>query len=1324
MERTARFGWLTLATTLATAASLFAAGCPAVTQGPAGRSRAAEADRERFRRVAGAAPAAPDREALLAEALEGTVDETSDDLAARMSRRRLPIPTPPRGATSRFNFDGGRRGFVTALPNAEVLTSPAYGEGKIFLGGGFASHHFFAFDAFTGELDWAMAAPDGGPTAAIVHRRDVIFNTESCTLFVADVDTGELRWKRWLGDPLMSQPAIAGDLVLSAYPSGGAHRFGAFRLTDGEPAWDVPIPADVIQAPHVRGEDVFFATMDGTVFRLRARDGRVAWSKQVGASSAVWVTDDRLLVSTRADEGERSFEVPVVLGARDGRELHRGARVAAPYFAGQSRDRQLGAGQAGAWGGVPSGAHLGLANVAAGWAFQGSSPAVADGRAYEAIGSRIRARDVRTGREVWSRDYGEAAGAQAISPPAVVGAQVIFGTVDGHLYFADIDTGMIVRAYEIGDPIVFQPIVAQGWVYVATGRGNLVGLELGDPSFDGWHMWGGNAQHAGLVETAGRVDPHLLASLERPSQGTLRVARFEETESDADSEGDSDSESAGKTSSSAATPANDREAELPLVRTRVRASVSGFVAEVTVTQRFENPHDRPIEAIYLFPLPDDAAVDDMEMVVGSRVIRGRIRRRAQARQEYEEARSEGRRASLLEQQRPNLFAQRVANVQPHEAIEVRIRYVQQLPYENGAYEMVYPLVSPARYVPGAPTAPSSRPAMRASGEVDLEVVLDAGLPLGDVASPSHPIEVERRGAEAAVVTVGGRGSIPNQDFVLRYAVAGDVPRATVLTERTGDAGHLGLVVMPPAAPDDAAIAPRQIVFAVDASSSMRGRPMEHARAAIRRVLGQLRPGDTFQILAFADEIERVLPAPAAPDPATVREALARLDAVRAVGSTEMVPAVRAALEESAANAGDRLPIVVLVTDGFIGNEGGVLRAIAEGIGRSRLHALGVGTAVNRFLLTRAAELGRGRATVIAPSEDPVEVSARFAASIDRPVFTDVEIDWGGLDVRDVHPRRMPDLFAGQPITLHARFAEAGRATVKVRGTMGGVRYERTVDVELPGADTPADRRSHATLWARAAVRDRMNQLYLREEPAIVEEVTELGLRYRMMTPYTSFVAVEETLPDARTANAQAEARPTVTPGRALPGDPEIRVPAPRDARAVTIVLPFGETLAAAYEPDLAMWTARFLIPADASEGSYPIDVLITHADGRQERMRVWYTVDSSAPAMDLEVVGDAVPGATVRIRATQRVTEADLRQVGTRIEELTPARAQLLADARRVEARLPDGSVLPLELAAPGVFEGDVTVPIDAAGLLELDVVVVDLAANVRTQALRIEVSR
>ncbi|RLB45322.1 MAG: hypothetical protein DRJ42_30170, partial [Deltaproteobacteria bacterium] len=1275
-------------------------GCPSqVGSAPEGRETTAEREVDRFAVVTGndeSRPAAPSPADLLEQALAGIAlgtdgsSDSSGSLGSRMQVREIRIPSPPRGATSRFNFDGGKRGWITALPSSQLLTTPAFFDGKVYLGGGFASHRFFAFDAYDGELAWTVSAPDGGPTAAIVYKHRVIFNTESCTIFVADVETGELLWKRWLGDPLMSQAAAADDLVMSAYPKNGGHEFGAFRIEDGEPVWTISIPADIIQAPQVSGNDVFFTTMDGTAHRVRVRDGHVLWARDVGASSAVWVDGDHVLLSVRVDRGGQPHEQPVVLDANSGRVSRRGEIARAPYLGGESRDRQFSQTQMGAWGSVPHGDHLGLNNIAAGWAFQGSSPAVADGRAYFAVAGEIRARDIATAEEVWTRSYGAADGAQSISPPAVVGSQIFFGTLEGHVYAADIDTGMIQWAYDVGEPVVFQPIVAQGWIYLATGEGNLIGLEIGDHLVDGWHMWGGNAQHAGLVEDAGDIDPHLLASLDRPGRGTMRVGRFEETEETATDatpapvtatpEEHEEDEEAGD---EAALPVDT---DLPLVATRVEATVSGMVARVNVTQSFTNPHDRPIEAIYLFPLPADSAVDDMEMVIGDRIVRGQIKRRAQARQVYEEARSEGRRAALLEQQRPNLFAQRVANIGPGETIEVRLSYVQALPFEDGAYELVYPMVAPPRHDPSNPgsvIAPGGE--VRQPSSVSLSLTIDAGLPLGRIESPTHDIAIERGGRQLATVRLEAARESQAQDFVLRYDVSGETPRATVMAHRAAGSeedGHFSLVIQPPAAPAEETIAPREMVFVVDTSSSMAGRPLEHARAVMDHALGTVRAGDTFQVLAFSDRVVSLAPEPLAWSEDNLRRAKTFVEGIRATGSTNMVPAIEAALEGplGRGHEDERLKLVVLLTDGFIGDEADVLRSIAENLGDARLYTFGIGSNTNRFLLERACEVGRGRTIVATLSEDPTEVATRFARLVDKPVFTDVEIDWGGLAVSDVYPRRLPDLFAGKPLVVHGRFEGGGSADVKIRGTVNGQRFERVIAVTFPEESADDRHAAHGTLWARAAVHERMNRIFLRDDPELIEEVTDLGLRYRMVTQYTSFVAVEERREEpeeGEEGEPEAQVRATVSPARALPGDPEIRIPAPRDARAVTIILPFGESMPAAFESDLGLWTARFLIPADAEDGSYPIEVLITHADGRQERMRVWYTVDASGAQLAVEVEGEVTPGNTVTLRARQVITERDLVQAGMRGDAvITEARAQFLSDARDVQLRTPAGEVI------------------------------------------------
>jgi Ca-activated chloride channel family protein len=395
-------------------------------------------------------------------------------------------------------------------------------------------------------------------------------------------------------------------------------------------------------------------------------------------------------------------------------------------------------------------------------------------------------------------------------------------------------------------------------------------------------------------------------------------------------------------------------------------------------------------------------------------------------------------------------------------------------------------------------------------------------------------------------------------------------------------------------------------------------------------------------------------------------------------------------------------LVVLVSDGFIGNEADVLGEIARGLGGARLFALGIGSATNRFLLERAAEIGRGRAIVVTPSEDPATAAARFASYVDRPVLTDVAIDWGGLDVSEVYPRHAPDVFAGRPLVMTGRYAKGGKANVVVRGTYGGKRYERTVSVDLPRAVGDANEEQRS-LWARAAVHDRMTAMTLREDPKLVDEVTHLGLAFRLVTPWTSFVAVDG---PATPQTAQA----MISPARALPGDPEIRIAAPADARAVTVDLPFGESIAAQWDDAAGVWVARFLIPKDDAEGMHSVRVTVVRADGTRDARTIGYFVDSAAPHLRIEVLGVARPGSEVTLRATQVTGDSQRLALSAAV------------DTRRVEARLPGGAILPFAQRARGVWEARWRLPEDARGTLTLHAFAVDLAANVADEPFTVEV--
>jgi Ca-activated chloride channel family protein len=594
---------------------------------------------------------------------------------------------------------------------------------------------------------------------------------------------------------------------------------------------------------------------------------------------------------------------------------------------------------------------------------------------------------------------------------------------------------------------------------------------------------------------------------------------------------------AAHTEGSLVTRQGGKVVDVPLEHTEVAIRVDGPVAEATVTQRFKNPYGAKIEAVYLFPLPTGAAVGGLTISSGGRTIRGTIQERAKATQLYVAARERRLVAALLTQERPNLFTQSVANLEPAAIVEVTLTYVQRLAYEDGGYELVFPMVAGPRYVPAAAGAAAQAgavqpavlpPGVRGAHDIGLRVELDAGVPIEaikGIESPSHRIAIERpAGAPAlAVVKLRPADTIPNQDFVLRYRAAGAAPRFGVLTHRAGGIGSFMLLAQPPAAPAEAQIAPREIIFALDTSSSMRGLPLAKAKDVIRRILRGLRADDTFQLVRFDDRASPLAPAPIASKPRNVELVLDWLAALEAGGGTEMVPGIDAALAVPHDPA--RLRIVVFLTDGYVGDEDEILRQVGQRLNRAgpeepraedrarfpsrdaRLFAFGVGTAVNRYLLEELAAIGRGAAQFVRPDEDSAAAVDAFERRIAAPVLTDLRVDWGGLAVTDVSSRAIPDLFAGQPLVLAGHYTAPGAGVITVRGKQAGRDVSFRVPVTLPVLD--AGRPAVAAVWARQRIAELSRQLVRAADPALEREVLSLALAHRLLTPYTAFVAVDE-----------------------------------------------------------------------------------------------------------------------------------------------------------------------------------------------------------------------
>jgi Ca-activated chloride channel family protein len=567
----------------------------------------------------------------------------------------------------------------------------------------------------------------------------------------------------------------------------------------------------------------------------------------------------------------------------------------------------------------------------------------------------------------------------------------------------------------------------------------------------------------------------------------------------------------------------------PLRHTDVHADIAGIVADVEVVQTFANPYDRPIEAVYVFPLPNHAAVDAMEIHLEDRVIRGVIAKRDEARAAYQAARREGRTAALLDQERPNIFTQAVANILPGDSIEVRIRYFETLPDRAGAQEFVFPMVVGPRFIPGVPvrrgdgggdpdttevpdasriTPPVLGPDERSGHDISVEVRLDAGVRAAHVQSPSHRITVENEDRGVVRVRLAADDTIPNRDFVLRYALDGGAPNVIVLPHRPADGtgpGYFLALLRPEADPPPSAITPKEMIFVVDCSGSMHGEPIAKVREALTWALNHLNPLDNFQIIRFSDAARSFAPAPVPATPMYIEKALDYVAGLTDSGGTIMLEGVKAAL--AGPEDPQRLRIVAFMTDGYIGNEDAILAYLHDHLRGARLHSFGVGSAVNRYLLDSMAEIGRGSVTYIL-LRDPTEEAIRgFYDRISRPYLTDLSIDWGRLRVADLHPAEIPDLFLGQPIRLSGRYEEPGSATVTVRGRLGGRPWERRFRVDLPERHPEGE--AIASLWAREHLDDLSRRMLMGSDPALVEEATATALEHHLVSAYTSFVAIDD-----------------------------------------------------------------------------------------------------------------------------------------------------------------------------------------------------------------------
>ncbi|HEY3324858.1 MAG TPA: VIT domain-containing protein [Planctomycetota bacterium] len=580
--------------------------------------------------------------------------------------------------------------------------------------------------------------------------------------------------------------------------------------------------------------------------------------------------------------------------------------------------------------------------------------------------------------------------------------------------------------------------------------------------------------------------------------------------------------------------------ECPLKHTDVQAEISGFIARVRVTQTFYNPTDEKIEAVYVFPLPHESAVDEMTMTTSGRQIVGVIKRRAEARAIYEQALRAGQTAALLEQERPNIFTQSVANIKPKAEVKIEISYVDVLKYDQGAYEFHFPMVVGPRYNPagfsgGIGAVPTGqerasgqqkeiaylKPGERNGHDITLSVKLDAGVPIQDLRSVLHEAGISRKGDSKAVAALSPAGTIPNKDFILKYRVMGKKPEMAVLSSTLSTSGYFMLMVQPKEDEKLAKEPPREIVFLMDISGSQMGWPIEKSKEAMREFLSLMREKDTVQVITFASQSQKLFDHAVPVTKENIDKAMAFSQQQMGGGGTEMLKGVRAAIDDPLDK--ERMRIVVMFTDGFIGNEAQILEAVGKGCGdRIRFWCLGAGNSINRFLVDGVARQGGGMSKILTLNQPAAPIVNECMERIQRAQLAKVNIDWAGMKVSDVYPQRIPELWSGRPIILYGMYdlTTAGKpVTLKISGEIEGEPVSWPLEVNFPTA--AQDNAALANVWARQKIESLMQQVYYGTSPEVEEEVTNIALDYRLMSQYTSFVAVDQ----ADVPNVSASARP-------------------------------------------------------------------------------------------------------------------------------------------------------------------------------------------------------
>lgn len=561
----------------------------------------------------------------------------------------------------------------------------------------------------------------------------------------------------------------------------------------------------------------------------------------------------------------------------------------------------------------------------------------------------------------------------------------------------------------------------------------------------------------------------------------------------------------------------------PLKKTSVTADIHGMIANILVVQTYANEGTNPINASYVFPASTKVTVHGMQMQIGNQIVKAQIKEKEEAKQDFEEAKSEGKSASLLSEQRSNVFSMNVANILPGDEVNIELHYTELLAPTEGTYQFVFPTVVGPRYVSPVTDDCGNREEWTQTpylpegtapvGEYDIHVNLSAAVPITTLSSSSHKINTTWNADTNVQISLTNPSDYAgNRDFILDYKLTNEEISSGVMLNTGEKENFFMLMVQPPERYELTDIPPREYIFVLDTSGSMSGYPLDTAKELIKTLVSDLRETDTFNLILFSGESYQMASKSLHATQKNITRAIELIDKQEGTGGTELAPALKNAIALPATDENVSRNIVI-ITDGYIYGEQEIFEIINANLNKINFFSFGIGSSVNRYLIEGIAATGQGEPFIVTDPEQASETAKQFRTYIESPVLTDIQVEFDGFDAYDVEPAALPTLFSQKPIVLLGKWRGEAKGTIHITGKTGSGAYAQDILVTptAPSGAVMVDGETLSYLWAQKRVERLTDYGLTKDNPAVQKEVTQIGLAYNMLTPYTSFIAVLDTV---------------------------------------------------------------------------------------------------------------------------------------------------------------------------------------------------------------------